>query len=214
MTRLTSVCAVAALVAGCLAKPTPERVLLLGEPLMHKGTVPVAAGMLTLRDARPADHQIESRGIESFADAVTYSILSDFSEARLFSSLVHVRDPGEAPVVLRGEIRSFEWRARYSPWPYIPGLGGLAALGVPVATSTAALEVVLDVVDPRPPQPIGSYTGGARDTRRDVVYRYQEFRTGNELDRERDVVRRVADELQTAILADRDKIVTAAKSGR
>jgi hypothetical protein len=197
-----------------MAKPTPERVLLLGEPLLHKGTVPVAAGMLTLRDARPAAQQAEPRHIESFADSVTYSILSDFSEARLFASLVHVRDPGEAPVVLRGEIRSFEWHARYSPWPYVPGLGGLAALGVPVATSTASLEVVLDVVDPRAAQPIGSYAGAARDTRRDVVYRYQEFRTGNELDRERDVVRRVADELQTAILTDRDRIVAAAQSKR
>jgi hypothetical protein len=206
--RAASLAAVGVFIAGCMALPKSDTAVLQDPPLASKGTVPLKAGMMTLRDARPAQEREALRGMEDLAERVTLNMVMDFGEAKVFSSIKHVTEPKDADVILRGEIRSFQWSPGYIWYPYVPGLGILAAFGVPVATSTAEVAIALEVVDPKKDQPIVSYTKAVRESQRYFVYRYQDFRAGD--DRERNsAFRRVADELQTAILGDQDRIVAA-----
>jgi len=204
--------AAAALIAGCMALPKSDTAVLQDPPLTEKGTVPLRAGMMTLRDARPAPERQALREIEDLPERVTLAMIMDFGEAKVFSSIKRVKEPKDADVILRGEIRSFRWRPRYAWPPYVPGLSILAAFGVPVAASTAEAAIAIEVVDPRTDQPIVSYAKAASESQRYFVYRFQDSRAGD--DRERNsAFRRVSGELQTAILGDRDRIVAAVKPG-
>ena len=203
-------CVVVALVAGCTALPRLETAVFQDPLLEHKGTVPLKAGMMTLKDARPAEER-EGRGaIEDFAERVTVVMLTDLSEARVFTSIEHAKTERPADVVLRGEIRSFRWTPRYKFLPFIPGLGILAAFGVPVSVATMDVEITLELVDPKKAQTVASYTKAARESQSHFVYRFQDFQAGS--DRESNsAFRRVAVDLQTAILEDRERIVEALK---
>ena len=163
---------------------------------------------MTLTDARPAGERASFRDIEDFPDRITLELLMDLSEAQLFKSIGH--DSRGADVILRGEIRSFQWKARYKWLPYIPGLGFLAAIGVPVASSAGQVTLAIDVVDARTNQPIASYAKAATDRHPYWVYRYQDFTAGSDRDTD-SAFRRVVEELQAAILADGDRIVAAVK---
>jgi len=210
--RAACLAAIGAVVAGCMALPKPDTAVFQDAPLAIRGTLPLRAGLMTLRDARPAPQRRGLPDPADFSEQVTRVMLMDFSEAKLFAFLGRVREPREADVLLRGEIRSFRWKPRYDWYAYVPGLGILAAFGVPVATSTGEVEIALEVVDPKTDQPIASYTRAARGRQTYFVYRYQDFRAGG--DREpNSAFRRVTDELQTAILADRERIVAAVKPG-
>lgn len=206
--RAVGLCAVGALLAGCMALPRVETAVLQDPLLTRKGTLPLKAGMLTLKDARPA--QEREGDLEYFTERVTQVILTDLSEARLFTAIEHVTDRQVADVILRGEIRSFRWKPAHRWVPYVPALGILAAFGVPVAASAMDVEIALELVDPRTAQAIASYTKAAHESQSYFVYRYQDSRAGD--DRERDsALRRVAVDLQTAILEDRERIVAALK---
>ncbi len=203
-------CAAGALVAGCMALPKRHAALFQEPALVNRGTVPLNAGMLTLRDARPEQERQARPLIEDLAERATLQMLMDFSDAKLFALLNHVNEPKGADVILRGEIRSFQWTPRYRWLPYVPGLGFLAALGVPVATSTAEVEIALDVVDPRKGETIASYAKSARSSQDYWVYRMQDSTAGTDLETD-SAFRQVADGLQTAILDDRERIVAAVK---
>ena len=177
-------------------------------PLENKGTLPLKAGLMTLTDVRPAEERQAFGDIEEFPSRVTLWLLMDLSGAQLFTSIGH--DSRGADVILRGEIRSFRWKPRYAWAPYIPGFGFLAAFGVPVAYSSGQVELAIDVVNAKTDQRIASYTKAASGTHSYWVYRYQDFTAGG--DRETDsAFRRVVGDLQTAILADGDRIVAAVK---
>jgi hypothetical protein len=208
LARILGVSMVGALLAGCLALPQSDRTMFQEPPLANKGTLPLKAGLVTLTDARPARERQSFRDIEDFPDRITLELLMDLSEAQLFSSIGH--DSRGADVILRGEIRSFQWKARYHWVPYVPGLGFLAAIGVPVAYSTGQVELAIDVVDAKTDQRIASYTKAASDRHQYWVYRYQDFTAGSDRDTD-SAFRRVVDELQAAILTDGDRIVAAVK---
>lgn len=208
LTRILGVSMMGALLAGCLALPQSDRTMFQEPPLANKGTLPLKAGLMTLTDARPAGERQSFRDIEDFPDRITLELLMDLSEAQLFSSIGH--DSRGADVILRGEIRSFQWRARYNWVPYVPGLAFLAAIGIPVAYSTGQVELAIDVVDAKTDQRIASYTRAATDKHPYWVYRYQDFTAGSDLDTV-SAFRRVVDELQAAILMDGDRIVAAVK---
>ncbi len=131
LTRILGASLLGVLLAGCLALPKSDRTMFQEPLLASKGTLPLKAGLMTLTDARPAGERGSFRDIEDFPDRITLELLMDLSEAQLFSSIGH--DSRGADVILRGEIRSFEWKARYDWAPYVPGLGFLAAIGIPVA---------------------------------------------------------------------------------
>ncbi len=197
-----------ALAAGCLALPKSDRAMFQEPPLTGKGTLPLKAGLLTLTDARPAGERDAFRDIEDFPDRITLELLMDLSEAQVFTSIGH--DTRSADVILRGEIRSFQWKPRYNWVPYVPGLGTLAAFGVPVAYSTGQVELAIDVVNARTDERIASYTKAATAGRSYWVYRFQDFTAGSDRDTD-SAFRRVVEELQTAIVNDRDRIVGAVK---
>jgi len=208
LTRILGVSMVGALIAGCLALPKSDRTMFQEPPLENKGTLPIKAGLMTLTDARPAGERQSFRDIEDFPDRITLELMMDLSEAQLFSSIGH--DSRGADVILRGEIRSFQWKARYNWVPYVPGLGFLAAIGIPVAHSTGQVELAIDVVNAKTDQPIVSYTRAATDKHPYWVYRYQDFTAGSDLDTV-SAFRRVVDELQAAILVDGARIVAAVR---
>ncbi len=111
LTRILGVSMVGVLLAGCLALPKSDRTMFQEPLLASKGTLPLKAGLMTLTDARPAGERRSFPDIEDFPDRITLELLMDLSEAQLFSSIGH--DSRGADVILRGEIRSFEWKARY-----------------------------------------------------------------------------------------------------
>ncbi len=227
--RIAWWCGVSALVAGCMALPKLETAVFQDPLLERRGTLPLKAGMMALKDARPADERdaaarpnfltrwtreyfwsASRRDIEDFAERVTLVMLTDLSEARVFTSIERAKSAPPPDVILRGEIRSFRWTPRYSWPPYVPGLGILAAFGVPVATASMDVEIALELVNPKNEQVVASYTRAARDTQSHWVYRYQDFRAGGDQEAN-SAFRRVAVDLQTAILEDREKIVAALK---
>ena len=208
LTRILGASMVSVLLAGCLALPQSDRTMFQEPLLASKGTLPLKAGLMTLTDARPAAERESFRDIEDFPDRITLELLMDLSEAQLFSSIGH--DSRGADVILRGEIRSFQWKARYDWAPYVPGLGFLAAIGIPVAHSTGRVELAIDVVDAKTDQRIASYAKAATDRHPYWVYRYQDFTAGSDRDTD-SAFRRVVEELQAAILADGDRIVAAVK---
>ena len=199
---------VAVLMAGCMALPNGDRTMFQEPPLPNRGTLPLKAGLMTLRDARPAEERGELPDIEDFPDRITLEVLMDLSEAGLFKSIGH--DSRGVDVILRGEIRSFQWKAHYKVVPYIPGLAFLSALGVPVAHSKGQVELAIDVLDAKTSQPIGSYSRAASDTHAYWVYRFQDFMAGSDRDTD-SAFRRVVSDIQSAILADGDRIVAALK---
>ena len=199
---------IGSLVAGCMALPKSDRTMFQEPPLPSKGTLPLKAGLMTLVDARPADGRQSLREIEDFPDRITLEVLMDLSEARVFKAIGH--DSSGADVILKGEIRAFSWTPRYNWVPYVPALGTLAAFGVSVAYSSATVELALDVVDAKNNQPIASYTKAATGKHSYWVYRYQDFTAGSDRDTD-SAFRQVVGELQTAILADGDRIVAAVK---
>jgi hypothetical protein len=207
-----SVFALGILLAGCMALPKPHAALVQEEPLPDRGTLPLSAGVMTFVDARPAEARQQFPEYGEVSEQVTLNILIDWSESRLFQDLYRVQEPKGADVIIRGEIRAFRWEPQYRWAPYVPGLAFLAALGVPVATSTGEVEIALDIVDPRKAGTIASYTKAARRVRTYWVYRYQEFRAGDEQD-PNSALRQVLEGLQTAIVDDRERIVAAAKPG-
>ena len=87
----------------------------------------------------------------------------------------------------------------------------LAALGVPVAKSSSDVELAIDVLDARNSQTITSYAKAAHQDRSYWVYRYQDFTAGSDRDTD-SAFREVVGALQTAIIADRERIVAAVKS--
>ena len=208
LTRILGVSMVGALLAGCLALPQSDRTMFQEPLLASKGTLPLKAGLMTLTDARPAGERRSFPDIEDFPERITLELLMDLSEAQLFSTIGH--DSRGADVILRGEIRSFDWKPRYNWVPYVPGLAFLAAIGVPVAYSTGQVELAIDVVDAKTDQRIASYTRAATDKHPYWVYRYQDFTAGSDRDTD-SAFRRVVEELQAAILADGDRIVAAVK---
>ena len=203
-------CAIAALVAGCLALPKEHEVVFAVPPLDSRGTVPVRAGILTLTDARPANDRQSLTEWSDVAERATLQVLMDFSDARLFTTINHLSEPKGTDIVLRGELRAFHWTPKYRWAPFIPGLAFLATLGVPVASSDGHVEIALEIMDPVKAETIASYDKAARATQTYWVYRYQDGRAGSEI-----VVngafRQVTDQLQTAILDDRERIVAAVK---
>ena len=208
LTRVLGASLVGVLLAGCLALPQSDRTMFQEPLLASKGTLPLKAGLMTLTDARPAGERRSFPDIEDFPERITLELLMDLSEAQLFSTIGH--DSRGADVILRGEIRSFQWRARYNWVPYVPGLAFLAVIGIPVAYSTGQVELAIDVVDAKTDQRIASYARAATDKHPYWVYRYQDFTAGSDLDTV-SAFRRVVEELQAAILADGDRIVAAVK---
>jgi hypothetical protein len=204
--------AVGILVAGCMALPKPHAALFQDPPLGSHGTVPLTAGMMTLVDARPAQGRQEFPEFGELTEQVTLQILMDWSESRLFKDLYRVKEPKGADIVIRGELRAFQWQPRYRWQPYVPGFAFLATLGVPVARSAGEVEIAVDILDPRKPGTIASYTQAARRTRQYWVYRYQDFSAGDDLDGDT-AFRQVLAGLQAAILEDRERIVAAARPG-
>lgn len=210
LARVMCLCAAVSLLAGCMALPRLETAVFQDPLLENKGTLPLKAGMMTLADARPAEELKGRSSIEDFAERVTLVMLTDLSEARVFTSIQHAKPEWPADVILRGEIRSFRWTPRYTVPPFIPGFGILAAFGVPVSTATMDVEIAIELVDPKKARTIASYTKAARDSQSHFLYRYQDFRAGGDHEAN-SALRRVAVDLQTAILADRDRIVEALK---
>jgi len=208
LTRIIGVSVVGALLAGCLALPNSDRAMFQEPPLPSRGTLPLKAGLMTLIDARPAEERKAFPDIENFPDRITLELLMDLSEARLFTSIGH--DSNGADVILRGEIRSFQWKPRYNPVSYIPGFGFLSAFGVPVAYSKGQVSLAIEVVDARNDQPIASYAKAASDRHSYWVYRFQDFTAGSDRDTD-SAFRRVVGDLQAAILTDGDRIVAAVK---
>jgi hypothetical protein len=208
LTRIWSVAVVGAFAAGCMALPNSDRTMFQEPPLPNRGTLPLKAGLMTLVDARPADGRQSLKEIEDFPDRITLEVLMDLSEAQLFRAIGH--ESAGVDVILKGEIRSFSWTPRYNWVPYVPALGTLAAFGVPVAYSRATVELTLDIIDAKSNQPIVSYTKAATGKNSYWVYRYQDFTAGSDRDTD-SAFRQVVGELQTAILADGDRIVAAVK---
>jgi hypothetical protein len=209
--RVVCLCVVVALVVGCTALPKLETAVFQDPLLEHKGTVPLKAAMMTLTDARPAEERQGRGAIEAFAERVTVVMLTDLSEARVFTSIERAKtERAAADVILRGEIRSFRWSPRYNLPPFIPGLGILAAFGVPVSVATTDVEITLELVDPKKAQTVVSYTKAARERQSHFVYRFQDFQAGSDRD-SNSALRRVAVDLQMAILEDRQQIVEALK---
>jgi hypothetical protein len=89
-------------------------------------------------------------------------------------------------------------------------LGILAAFGVPVSVATTDVEITLELVDPKKAQTVVSYTKAARERQSHFVYRFQDFQAGSDRD-SNSALRRVAVDLQMAILEDRQQIVEALK---
>ena len=208
LTRIIGVSVAGALLAGCMALPKSDRTMFQEPPLPNKGTLPLNAALMTLTDARPAEERGAFPDIENFPDRITLEVLMDLSEAGLFKSIGH--DSRGVDVILRGEIRSFQWKAHYKVVPYIPGLAFLSALGVPMAHSKGQVELAIDVLDAKTSQPIGSYSRAASDTHAYWVYRFQDFMAGSDRDTD-SAFRRVVSDIQSAILADGDRIVAALK---
>ena len=208
--KAVCLCAIVVLLAGCMALPKRHAAIFQEPPLEPKGTVPLKAGLMTFRDVRPPAEREAWPEFPDLSERATLQMLMDWSDARLFTFIGHVSEPKGADVILRGEIRSFQWKPRYRWAPYVPGLAFLAALGVPVASSTAQVEIALEVLDPKKDQPIASYDKAARSSQNYWVYRYQDSHAGSDLEAD-SAFRRVADGLQTAILADRDRILAAVK---
>jgi hypothetical protein len=169
-----------------------------------KGTVPLRAALATLRDARSPAERAELVAIENLPEQITSVLLTDFSDARIFASIGLATEPRDVDVLLRGEIRSLSWKPRHNPWPYVPGLGFLAAIGVPVARSVASVDIALEVANARTDQVIGAYSGSGREQRAYTLQTPYFRATGN------GPFRRAAEELQEAILQDRDRLVAAA----
>lgn len=206
--RAACVCLVGVMLAACMALPKPDRAMFQEPPLPNRGTLPLKAGLLTLTDARPAAERQSFVDIEDFPDRLTLELLMDLSEARLFS--VIGKDTTGAELLLRGKIQSFQWAPRYDRVPYVPGLAFLAALGVPVAHSASEVQLTLDLVHPKTEQVIASYTKAAASRQSYWVYRYQDWSAGSDRDLD-SAYRRVVDGLQSAIVADRERIVAAVK---
>jgi hypothetical protein len=208
LTRIIGVSVVGALLAGCMALPKSDRAMFQEPPLANRGTLPLNAALMTLTDARPADERGAFPDIENFPDRITLEVLMDLSEARLFTSIG--QDSRGVDVILKGEIRSFQWTPRYNAVPYIPGLAFLSALGVSVAHAKGQVELSINVVDAKTDQAIGSYAKAATDTHSYWVYRFQDFTAGSDRDTD-SAFRRVVIDIQSAILADADRIVAAVK---
>jgi len=208
--RVLCLCVIGVATAACMALPGRQVAVFQEPPLPMKGTIPLIAGLMTLEDARPVDERRAMRDIEKLPERVTLQILIDWKDANLFRQLNHVSEPQGADVILKGELRSFRWKPSYAWLPYIPALGTLAAFGVPVAYSDDAVEIALDVIDPKSGQAIASYTKMAQSHHSYWVYRYQDFTAGD--DRQTNsAFRQVADQLQTAMLGDRERMVAAVK---
>jgi len=188
--------------------PNGDRTMFQEPPLPNRGTLPLKAGLMTLRDARPAEERAELPDIEDFSNRITLEVLMDLSEARLFTSIGH--DLQGAEVILSGEVRSFRWKPKYYWPPYVPGLGILAAFGVPVAHSTSQVELAIDLVNPKSQQPIASYSKAAQDRHAYWVYRFQDYTAGSDRDTD-SAFRRVVEDIQASILSDRDRIIAAVK---
>ena len=60
--RVVSLCVGVTLVAGCMALPKLETAVFQDPLLEHVGTVPLKAGMMTLKDARPPEERGGTRG--------------------------------------------------------------------------------------------------------------------------------------------------------
>jgi hypothetical protein len=196
------------LMAGCMALPKADRTMFQEPPLPSRGTLPLKAGMMTLVDARSPEDRQTLREIEDFPDRITLEMQMDLSEARLFRSIGH--GLAGADVILRGQILQFSWKPRYNWVPFVPALGTLAAIGVPVSYSSGRVAIALEVLDARTNQPIASYVKAAVDEHPYWVYRYQDFTAGSDRDTD-SAFRRVVEELATSILVDADRIVAAVK---
>jgi hypothetical protein len=191
-----------AAVAGCMALPKASA-MLEDPPLDVRGTLPLRAALLPLRDARaPGEGATRSPGS---AEEITSVLLTDLSEARVFSSVAFATEPPNADVLLRGEIRSLSWRASQRPL-FIPGFGVLAALGVPVATSAADVGLALDVLSARTGEVLGSYAGSGAERRRYTIYTPAARLSGTD-----GPFRHAVEEIQQAMLADQARLVAAAK---
>src|SRR5262245_52307744 len=178
--RVLCLGAIGALAAACMALPARHAAIFQEPPLADRGTIPVKAGLMTLLDARPPAERKALPEIENLSERATLQILMDWSDAKLFAQLNHVNAPEGADVILKGEIRSFQWNPHYDWAPYIPAFGFLAAFGVPVAHSNDECEIALQLFAPKSDQPIASYTKLARSRQSYWVYRYQDFRAGDD----------------------------------
>jgi hypothetical protein len=195
-----------------MALPQPHATLFQDPPLADRGTVPLTVGVMTLTDARPANARQEFPEFAPISEQVTLNMLMDWSDSRLFGQIYRVTEPKGADVIVRGEIRAFQWHAEHRWVPYVPALAFLATLGVPVASSSSEVEIALEIFNPRKVGTIAAYTKAARRMRTYWVYRYQDGRAGEDLDAN-SALRQVSEALQTAILQDRDRIVAAARPG-
>src|SRR5262245_12127357 len=192
--RAAALSLAAAVLTSCMALPKADRTMFQEPPLLNRGTLPLKAAIVTLRDARPDVQRRASLDIEDFPARITLELMMDLSEARLFSSIG--QDTKGADVILRGEVRALTWKPRYDWAPYVPALGILAAFGVPVAHSNSDVELGLDVVSAKTDQVIASYTKAASRRQSYWVYRYQDFTAGSDRDVD-SAFRQVTDELQT-----------------
>jgi hypothetical protein len=201
--RTLGVALIASAIAGCMALPRSR--MLFEEPRLDpKMTLPLRAALAPLRDARPPGEQAELTPTESSPEQVTFVLLTDLSEARVFSSISLASEGQQPDVLLRGEIRSLSWKPRHNPWPYVPALGFLAEIGVPVARVVASVDIALDVTNPRTDQVIGSYRGSGREQRNLTLATPWLRVSGN------GAFRAAAEQLQDAMLADRDRLLAAA----
>ena len=208
--RVVCLCAVVALGAGCTALPRLETAVFQDPLLEHKGTVPLKAAMMTLTDARPAEER-EGRGaIEDFAERVTVVMLTDLSEARVFTSIEREdragrrrRDPARrdplVPVVSGVQPSPVHPRARHPRSlrrPRVARDDGCRDHPRARGPEEGADHRVLHESRPREPValrlPVSGFSGGSdRDSN--------------------SALRRVAVDLQMAILEDRQQIVEALK---
>lgn len=197
--------------AGCAALPKGT-VLFQHAPLLPKGSIPVKAELTTFKDSRPTGEREALRNVSGVADQITAVALRDFKEARVFESIELTGELRDVDVLLRGEVRSFSWDSSYNGLQFIPYVNLLAVFGVPTGKTTWKVALYLEVVDAKTQQVIASYTKSSEDERSFTLYNATDHRAsgGEEAS---NAFRVVMNDLQSAILQDRQRIIDAVRSG-
>jgi hypothetical protein len=208
---LIGVVILAASAVGCSALPKGT-VMFQHSPLLPKGSIPVKAELTTFKDTRPTEEREALRNVSGVADQITAIALKDFKDARVFESIELRGELSEVDVFLRGEVRSFSWDSAYNGLQFIPYVNLLAVFGVPTGKTTWKVALYLEVVNARTQQVIASYTRSSEDERSFTLYNATDHRAsgGEEAS---NAFRVVMDDLQSAILQDRARILDAVHAG-
>lgn len=206
---IVALCSYLLMTMGCVSWDPYKNVVFSHSPPSVIGkSMPIIVGIDVFEDIRPGDEKRKMTNLDGVDREVTVKFARYLEYCRVFSDIKLPYKKDEVDVVLKGEVKNFEWKGSdWSPTCLMPLITTLCLpFGVPIGRISAHTGIEISLENPQTGEIIASYFETEKTSNMFSIYTHQENvnSKGVELNH---LLRNVTTKIIEQIFADRDKIL-------